>query len=183
MGVSARCAAGLFGLCPVLRAESRPCGLIPHASSRLWRCALRLPPGESPAGYPRRASLAPLDIAEPACAGSAGPAPRCIGSTWRVRRGLLRQVVRMRAVRDALAVRCQGVAQDGHGRAIGLAWGGTPRCEPGRLRGTGRVPAGRWERPCRSQGASCRCLRAGMSSWPWLLSDGGDSAQGVLVLL
>ena len=30
------------------------------------RCALRLPPGESPAGYPRRAGLAPLNTADPA---------------------------------------------------------------------------------------------------------------------
>ena len=29
--------------------------------SRLRHCALRLPPGESPAGYPRRTGLAPLD--------------------------------------------------------------------------------------------------------------------------
>lgn len=36
--------------------------------SRLWRCALRLPPGESPAGYPRRAQLgAPVRAPNRSC--------------------------------------------------------------------------------------------------------------------
>ena len=34
--------------------------------SRLRRCALRLPPGDRRKAHPRRASLAPLDAAEPA---------------------------------------------------------------------------------------------------------------------
>ncbi|MCO2827943.1 hypothetical protein CEE60_01155 [Stenotrophomonas maltophilia] len=44
--------------------------------SRLRRCALRLPPGESPAGYPRRAMLGAPRCGRIGCAGSARPAPR-----------------------------------------------------------------------------------------------------------
>ncbi|KAB0595984.1 hypothetical protein F7Q96_15445 [Cupriavidus gilardii] len=44
--------------------------------SRLRRCALRLPPGENPAGYPRRAQLGAPRHCRTGCAGSARPAPR-----------------------------------------------------------------------------------------------------------
>jgi hypothetical protein len=44
--------------------------------SRLWRCALRLPPGESPAGYPRRAMLGAPRCGRTGCAGSARPTLR-----------------------------------------------------------------------------------------------------------
>ncbi|PIA04486.1 hypothetical protein CS906_18555 [Enterobacter cloacae] len=62
----------------------RPCGggapfflLRPlPASSRLRRCALRLPPGESPAGYPRRAMLGAPRCSRTGCAGSARPMPQ-----------------------------------------------------------------------------------------------------------
>ena len=56
-------------------------------SSRLRRCALRLPPGESPAGYPRRAQLGAPRYRRTGCAGSATkplpqkavePASRCL---------------------------------------------------------------------------------------------------------
>ena len=46
--------------------------------SRLRRCALCLPPGESPAGYPRRAQLGAPRCRRPGCAGSVRPAPRCV---------------------------------------------------------------------------------------------------------
>ncbi|ARH18369.1 hypothetical protein APB34_33545 [Pseudomonas aeruginosa] len=44
--------------------------------SRLRRCALRLPPGESPAGYPRRAQLGAPRCGRTGYTGSARPAPR-----------------------------------------------------------------------------------------------------------
>ncbi|QDF99876.1 hypothetical protein CJ010_23570 [Azoarcus sp. DD4] len=47
--------------------------------SRLRRCALRLPPGESPAGYPRRAMLGAPQCCRTGEAGSAWPAPRRSG--------------------------------------------------------------------------------------------------------
>lgn len=64
-----------------------------------------LPPGESPAGYPRRAMLGAPRYRRTGCAGSARLASTqgsaAVGR-WRwVRRGLLRQVVRKRAVPDA----------------------------------------------------------------------------------
>lgn len=66
--------------------------------SRLRRCALRLPPGESPAGYPRRAQLgAPTRNRR---IGQASAPPRWAGLV-ELRPGLLRQVVRKRAVLDA----------------------------------------------------------------------------------
>ena len=47
--------------------------------SHLRRCALRLPPGESPAGYPRRAQLGAPRCRRTGCTGSARPAPRPMG--------------------------------------------------------------------------------------------------------
>ena len=69
--------------------------------SRLRRCALRLPPGESPAAYPRRAWLGAPQCCRTGRAGSARPVPRRNGRSWRTRWCLLRQVVRMRAVLNA----------------------------------------------------------------------------------
>ena len=65
MSVPAQRAVGLSGCAPCrLRCHGH---WFPSLTpSRLRRCALRLPPGESPTGYPRRAGLAPLDAAEPA---------------------------------------------------------------------------------------------------------------------
>ena len=141
--MSARSAAGLFGLRPALRAESRPSGLIPHAPSRLWRCALRFPPGESPAAIPAAQAWRPsIPPNRQRRIGRASAAPQWAGR--QMRRGLLRQVVRMRAVHDAGA-RCLGVTKDGSRRCHpALLGGSTPRCEHGRLHGTGRVSAGRW---------------------------------------
>ncbi|AUZ18259.1 hypothetical protein EIL82_10680 [Pandoraea apista] len=51
--------------------------------SRLRCCALRLPLGESPTGYPRRAQLGAPRCCRTGCAGSARSAPlrngRCVG--------------------------------------------------------------------------------------------------------
>lgn len=79
MGLSARCAAGLSGCAPCRLCRHGHSASIPHAVAP---AALRLPIGESPAGYPRRVMLG---------------VHRCGRTRWR----LLRQVVQMRAVLDA----------------------------------------------------------------------------------
>lgn len=74
-GVAALMRRRAFGLRPVPSLPSRPFGFNP---SRLRACgaALRLPPGESLAGYPGRAMLGALRCGRTGCAGSAWPAPR-----------------------------------------------------------------------------------------------------------
>ena len=73
LGVSAHCAAGLSGCAPCrLRCHGHSAS-IPHAFAP---AALRLPPRESPAGYPRRAQLGASRCGQTGCAGSARPAPR-----------------------------------------------------------------------------------------------------------
>ena len=149
---------------------SRPFGSIPFTFAPVaLRAALASrgkPCGLSP---PRR--LGTPVVSRTGSAGSARPAPHRMGSARWVRRGLLRQVVRMRAIRDAggsLPVCHEGWFTDT--RPV-LAGGSTPRLQHGRLNGWGAFPpiVGEW--PCPCQGA-CRCsLRAGMPSWPWLLSD------------
>lgn len=62
----ARCAVGRACCC-----LTRPRGVVGRPLRiapvrRRGDCALRLPPGESPASYPRRAGLAPLNTADPA---------------------------------------------------------------------------------------------------------------------
>src|SRR5574338_1225684 len=47
--------------------------------SRLRRCALRLPPGESPAGYPRRTLFGARRCAEPALPDRPGQRPAAMG--------------------------------------------------------------------------------------------------------
>ena len=90
-----------FGLRPMLRAESRPFGFNP---SRLRACGaarfacLR---GKTLRAIPAARCLAPLGHCRTGCAGSARPAPHRMGRAGAVRRGLLRQVVRMRAVLNA----------------------------------------------------------------------------------
>ena len=77
--------------------------------SRLRHCALRLPPGESPAGYPRRAVLGALRCRRTGCAGSARPAPRCGGRGAGTRRGRLCRFVPS----STLAVPAHHVTKDG----------------------------------------------------------------------
>jgi len=62
-----------IGLRPVPTLSSRPFGGYP--SRTFAPAAQRLPPGESPAGYPRRAGLAPLDTTEPAAPDRPGQRP------------------------------------------------------------------------------------------------------------
>jgi len=68
-----------FGLRPVPSLPSRPFGFNPSRLRACGRCALRLPPGESPAGYPRRAQLGAPRCRRTGCAGSARPSPRRVG--------------------------------------------------------------------------------------------------------
>ena len=70
--------------------------------SRLRRCALRLPPGDRRQAHPRRAMLgAPANPPNRLPPDRPGQRPAAMGWMRRIRRGLLRQVVRMRAVLDA----------------------------------------------------------------------------------
>ena len=128
-------------------------------------CALRLSPGESPAGHPRRAWLGAPRYRRTGSAESAKVNAPPLGSARWVRRGLLPQVVRMRAVRDAggsLPVCHEGWFTN---TPPGLARGSTPRCKHGRPHGRGHVPAGRWERPCRVRGVPLKpsCGDAGVA--------------------
>ena len=78
LGVSARCAAGLSGCAPCRLCRHGHSAPIPHAFAP---AALRLPPGESPAGYPRRAMLGAPRCGRTGCAGSARPAPAAMDGT------------------------------------------------------------------------------------------------------
>ena len=167
----------------------------PRASCRIT--AMRLDPSRTYAPAALRALLAsrgkPCGLSpprrlgapqypEPACAGSARPAPRRIGSARRVRQGLLRQVVRMHVACDAggsLPVCHEGRFTDGRSallgvprRALGMAacWDGACSCQSlgMALPSQGRAVEA-FVRGCRAGHASFRI--------------GGGSAQGVLVLL
>ena len=155
--------------------------------SRLRRCALCLPPGDRRKAHPRRAMLGAPGGAEPACAGSARPAPHHSGRTWRIRRGLLRQVVQMRAALDAggsLPGRHEGRFSRIHGYCRpALPWSSTPRLKRGRRRaGEGRVAASRWGLALPVSGGvplESSCGDAELAMPPF----GVGSAQGVLVWL
>ncbi len=176
-----------FGLRPVPASPSRPFGVDP---SRLRACgAARFAcrPGDRRKAHPRRAMLGAPGGAEPACAGSARPAPHHSGRTWRIRRGLLRQVVQMRAALDAggsLPGRHEGRFSriHGYGRPA-LPWSSTPRLKRGRRRaGEGRVAASRWGLALPVSGGVLLkplCGDAELAMPPF----GVGSAQGVLVWL
>ena len=156
--------------------------------SRLRRCALCLPPGDRrKAPSPPRDAWRPWGRTEPARAGSARPAPHHSGRTWRIRRGLLRQVVQMRAALDAggsLPGRHEGRFSriHGYGRPA-LPWSSTPRLKRGRRRaGEGRVAASRWGLALPVSGGvplESSCGDAELAMPPF----GVGSAQGVLVWL
>ena len=151
--------------------------------SRLRCCALRLPPGESPTGYPRRAQLGTPRCRRTGYAGSARATPRLDGRDAGLRPGLLRQVAPKRAALDA-----GGSAQPRHeGRFTdtppGHAYGAsTPRRKhvaASKGRGRSRLSLACW--PCPRQGAG-RCSRhAGMPRRPSLPS--GQGGPCVLVSL
>lgn len=105
LSVLARCAAGLCGLHPVPSVSSRHSASIPHACAptRLRHCALRLPPGDLRQAHPRRAMIgAPVREPNRLAPDRPGRRPAAMGRALRrIRRGLLRQVVRMRVVLDA----------------------------------------------------------------------------------
>ena len=68
-----------FGYAPCrLRCHGHSASIL--TPSRLRRCVLRLPPGESPAGYPRRAMLGTLNAAEPAAPDRPGQRPAMDGA-------------------------------------------------------------------------------------------------------
>lgn len=99
--------------------------------------AFCLPPGDRRKAHPRRAMLGTPGGAEPARAGSARSAPHPSGRTWRIRRGLQRQLVQMRAALDAggsLPGHHEGRFWriHGYGRSA-LLWRSTPRRKHGRL--------------------------------------------------
>lgn len=102
LGVSAHSAAGLSGCAPRAVFAVTAIRLQSLTPSRLRRCALRLPPGESPAGYPRRAQLGAPQTPPNRLRriGLASAPPRWTGR-WRTRWRLLQQVARMRAVLNA----------------------------------------------------------------------------------
>jgi hypothetical protein len=71
--------------------------------ARLRHCALRLPPGDLRQAHPRRAMIgAPVREPNRLAPDRPGRRPAAMGRALRrIRRGLLRQVVRMRVVLDA----------------------------------------------------------------------------------
>ena len=80
--------------------------------SRLRRCVLRLPPGESPAGYPRRAQLGAPRCRRTGCTGSARPAPCSNGRGAGERAGAYCSRLCESVPSSTLAVRCLYVTND-----------------------------------------------------------------------
>ena len=151
--------------------------------SRLRRCALRLPPGESPAGYPRRAMLGAPRCGRTGCAGSARPAPRRDG----------------RALANTLALAATGCAgacrpqrwrflpitsrRTVHGQPARHRYGAsTPRLKTGAARcGRGVLTCRRVVDLARISGRAGEAFERGCRVGP--ISFRSGSAQGVLVLL
>ena len=151
--------------------------------SRLLRCALRLPPGESPAGYPRRAQLGAPRCGRTGCAGSARPAPRCNG------RGLANTLELAAA---GCANRCRPQRwrfspitsrRTVHGHPARHRYGAsTPRLKTGAARcGRGVLACRRVVDLARVSGRAGAAFVRGCRAGPASFRCG--SAQGVLVLL
>ena len=151
--------------------------------SRLRRCALRLPPGESPAGYPRRAMLGAPRCRRTGCAGSARPAPRRDGralantlelaaascaNTCRPQRWRFSPITSRRTVHEYPARHRYGAS--------------TPRIKTGAARcGVGVLACRRVVDLARVSGRAGAAFMRGCRAGPISLRCG--SAQGVLVLL
>ena len=151
--------------------------------SRLRRCALRLPPGESPAGYPRRAMLGAPRCGRTGCAGSARPAPRRDG----------------RALANTLALAAAGCAdaclpqrwrfllitsrRTVHGQLVRHRYGtSTPRLKTGAARcGRGVLACRRVVDLAHVRGRAGEAFGRGCRAGP--ISFRSGSAQGVLVSL
>ena len=180
LGVSAHCAAGLSGCAPCrLRCHGHSAS-IPHAFAP---AALRLPPRESPAGYPRRAQLGASRCGQTGCAGSARPAPRRDG----------------RALANTLALAAAGCADacrpqrwrflpitsrwTVHGQPARHRYGtSTPRLKTGTARCGGGVLACRCGADlARVSGRAGEAFGRGCRVGP--ISFRSGSAQGVLVSL
>jgi len=91
-----------FGLRPVPALPSLPFGFNPLTPSRLRRCALCLPPGDSPKDSPRRAWLGAPRYRRTGMRriGQVRAPPQCAGLRW-IRLSLLRQVAQMGSVLNA----------------------------------------------------------------------------------
>lgn len=151
-----------FGLRPVPSLPSRPFGFNP---SRLRACGAaryRLPlGGDSPQGFPRRTLLGVSRYRRTGIAGSARPAPAAMGRALRVRRGLLRQVARKRAVLDADGGLSGPSRRPVHRHAPRPCHdASTPRLKPSAAGCGGHSCLSLWARPCRHQGAYRRRLHA-----------------------
>lgn len=153
--------------------------------SRLWRCALRLPPGESPAGHPRRAMLGAPRCCRTGWAGSARPAPRWTGC-W----GVLADTPGLAAAGCANACRPQRwrfvpitSRTTVHGQPTRHRYGDcTPRLKTSTARCGGGVFAWRWGIDLvRVNGQAGAAFMRGCRVGPISLRCG--SAQGVLVSL
>ena len=151
--------------------------------SRLRRCALRLPPGESPAGYPRRAQLGAPRCRRTGSAGSARPAPRAMD-------GALANTLALAAAGCAGACRPQRwrflpitSRRTVHGQPARHRYGAsTPRLNTGAARCGGGVLACHWVVDlARVSGRAGAAFVRGCRAGPISLRCG--SAQGVLVLL
>ncbi len=132
--------------------------------------------GSAQGPSPPRDAWHPWGRAEPACAGSARPAPHHSGRTWRIRRGLLRQVVQIRAALDAggsLPGRHEGRFWQihGYGRSA-LLWSSQPRLKHRRRTVQGALPpvVGDWPCPCQGRAVEtvvrgCRAGHASFRRW------------------
>ena len=151
--------------------------------SRLRRCALRLPPGESPAGYPRRAMLGAPRCSRTGCAGSARPAPRRdrrgAGEHAGVRCGRLCRCVPS----STLAVPAHHVTKEVHGQPARHRYGAsTPRLKSGAARcGGGVLACRRVVELARVSGRAGEAFVRGCRAGP--ISFRSGPAQGVLVSL
>ena len=182
LGVSAHSAAGLSGYAP--------CRLCRHGHSasiltpsRLRRCALRLPPGESPASYPRRAMLGALDAAEPAAPDRPAQRPAAMDGT-------LANTLALAAAGCAGACRPQRwrflpitSRRTVHGQPARYRYGAsTPRLKTGAARYGGGVLACRCGVDlARVSGRAGEAFGRGCRVGP--ISFRSGSAQGVLVSL
>jgi len=152
--------------------------------SRLRRCALRLPPGESPADYPRRATLGAPRCRRTGYAGSARPAPRRDG------RRAAANTLALAAVGCANACRPQRwrflpvtSRRTVHGQPARHRYGASiPRLKTGTARcGRGVLACRRVVDLARVSGRAGAAFMRGCRAGP--ISFRSGSAQGVLVSL
>lgn len=151
--------------------------------SRLRRCALRLPPGESPTAIPAARCLAPLDAAEPAAPDRPGQRPAAMD-------GALANTLALAAAGCANACRPQRwrflpvtSQRTVHGQPARHRYGAsTPRLKTGTARcGRGVLACRRVVDLARVSGRAGAAFMRGCRAGP--ISFRSGSAQGVLVSL